>query len=92
MGDLRILAQSSFSNLLYLKQFLQALLAVVSTVTGEHSFKNEASLYSRSNWQWGSFMRKLLALQALVYSLGNLTLLTRAKILDALGLSYTSTL
>ena len=28
---------------------------------GEHSYKNEASLYSRSNWQWGSFMRKLLA-------------------------------
>ena len=70
------LAQSSLSNLYYLRQFLQAfLLAVVNTVTGEHSIKNEASLYSRSNWQWGSFIGKLLAI---LLKLGVHTLSTRA--------------
>ena len=39
----------------------EAQLAVLNTVTGEHSIKNETSLYSRSNWQWRRFMRKLLA-------------------------------
>ena len=34
---------------------------------GEHSIKNEASLYSRSNWQWGRFMRKLLAVLLKLY-------------------------
>ena len=38
----------------------EALLAVLNTV-GEHSIKNETSLYSRYNWQWRRFMRKLLA-------------------------------
>ena len=61
------LAQSESLNIFYLRQFLQALLAVVNTVTGEHSIKNEASLYSRSNWQWGSFMRKLLAVLLKLY-------------------------
>ena len=43
------------------------LLAVMNTVTGEHNVKNEASLYSRSNWQWASFMRKLLAVLLILY-------------------------
>ena len=61
------LAQSESLQYIYPRQFLQALLAVVNTVTGEHSIKNEASLYSRSNWQWGSFMRKLLAVLQKLY-------------------------
>ena len=46
---------------------MQDLLVVVNTVTGKHSIKNEASLCSRSNWQWGSFMRKLLAVLLKLY-------------------------
>ena len=67
MGDLRMVSSESLSNISYLRQFLQALLAVVNTVTSENSIKNEASLYSRSNWQWGSFMRKLLAVLLKLY-------------------------
>ena len=44
------LAQSESLQYIYLRQFLQALLAVVNTVTGKHGIKNETSLYSRSNW------------------------------------------
>ena len=45
----------------------QALLAEVNIVTGEHSIKNEATWYSRSNWQWGSFIRKSLAVLLKLY-------------------------
>ena len=59
MGDLRMVSSErvSLQFIVPLRQFLQALLAVVNTVTGEHSIKNETNLYSRSNWQWESSMR-----------------------------------
>ena len=42
---LEVLAQDESLNSLYLRKFLQALLAVMNTVTDEHSIKNESSLY-----------------------------------------------